>query len=44
MRTDDLAGAVWIPGDGKANPADLTQALAQGARTRRRAASSRASR
>ena len=23
LRTDDLAGAVWIPGDGKANPADL---------------------
>jgi 4-methylaminobutanoate oxidase (formaldehyde-forming) len=33
MRTDDLAGAVWLPGDGKANPADLTQALARGART-----------
>src|SRR6202030_1803075 len=34
MRTDDLLGAVWLPGDGKANPADLTQALARGARTR----------
>jgi heterotetrameric sarcosine oxidase gamma subunit len=32
MRTDDLIGAVWIPGDGKANPADITQALARGAR------------
>ncbi len=32
MRTDDLVGAVWLPGDGKANPADLTQALARGAR------------
>ena len=32
MRTDDLCGAVWIPGDGKANPADITQALARGAR------------
>ena len=32
MRTDDLAGAVWLPGDGKANPTDLTQALAKGAR------------
>jgi 4-methylaminobutanoate oxidase (formaldehyde-forming) len=32
MRTDDLVGAVWIPGDGKANPADITQALAKGAR------------
>jgi 4-methylaminobutanoate oxidase (formaldehyde-forming) len=26
MRTDDLQGAVWLPGDGKANPADLTLA------------------
>ena len=32
LRTDDLAGAVWIPGDGKANPTDLTQSLARGAR------------
>jgi 4-methylaminobutanoate oxidase (formaldehyde-forming) len=32
MRIDDLVGAVWIPGDGKANPADVTQALARGAR------------
>src|SRR5881397_318236 len=34
LRTDDLAGAVWIPGDGKANPTDLTQSLAKGARNR----------
>jgi len=34
MRTDDLTGAVWIPGDGKANPTDLTFALAKGARMR----------
>ena len=34
LRTDDLTGAVWIPGDGKANPTDLTQSLAKGARTR----------
>jgi len=34
LRTDDLAGAVWIPGDGKANPTDLTQSLAKGARAR----------
>ena len=34
LRTDDLAGAIWIPGDGKANPADLTMSLAKGARTR----------
>jgi heterotetrameric sarcosine oxidase gamma subunit len=32
MRTDDLAGAVWSPGDGKVNAIDLTQALARGAR------------
>jgi len=32
VRTDDLAGAVWIPGDGKVNPTDLTQSLAKGAR------------
>ncbi len=32
MRIDDLEGAVWLPGDGKANPTDLTQALARGAR------------
>jgi len=32
LRTDDLTGAVWIPGDGKANPTDLTQSLARGAR------------
>ena len=34
MCTDDLVGAVWLPGDGKANPADITQALAKGARMR----------
>src|SRR5947207_995175 len=34
LRTDDLSGAVWIPGDGKANPTDLTQSLAKGARSR----------
>jgi glycine cleavage system aminomethyltransferase T/glycine/D-amino acid oxidase-like deaminating enzyme len=34
LRTDDLSGAVWIPGDGKANPTDLTQSLAKGARIR----------
>src|SRR5215470_13671439 len=32
LRTDDLSGGVWIPGDGKANPTDLTQSLARGAR------------
>jgi 4-methylaminobutanoate oxidase (formaldehyde-forming) len=34
LRTDDLHGALWIPGDGKANPADLTMSLARGARAR----------
>jgi len=34
MRVDDLAGAIWLPGDGRANPTDLTAALARGARDR----------
>ena len=34
MRVDDLLGAIWLPGDGKANPTDLTMALAKGARQR----------
>ncbi len=34
MRTDDLQGAIWLPGDGKANPADLCMSLAKGARLR----------
>jgi 4-methylaminobutanoate oxidase (formaldehyde-forming) len=34
LRTDDLAGGVWIPGDGKANPTDLAQSLARGAHNR----------
>ncbi len=34
IRTDDLAGAIWLPGDGRANPTDLTAALARGARAR----------
>ncbi len=34
LRTDDLQGAIWIPGDGKANPADLCMSLAKGARNR----------
>ena len=28
LRTDDLAGAIWLPGDGTANPTDVTQSLA----------------
>ena len=34
MRVDDLLGALWLPGDGKVNPSDLTQSLAKGARQR----------
>jgi glycine cleavage system aminomethyltransferase T/glycine/D-amino acid oxidase-like deaminating enzyme len=34
MQTGDLAGAIWLPGDGRANPTDLTYALAKGARDR----------
>ena len=36
MQVDDLLGAIWLPGDGKVNPTDLTQSLAKGARQRRR--------
>ncbi len=32
LRSDDLQGALWFPQDGKANPTDLTQSLAKGAR------------
>ncbi|HEY3904899.1 MAG TPA: FAD-dependent oxidoreductase [Streptosporangiaceae bacterium] len=32
MDTVDLVGALWLPGDGRANPTDLTMALAKGAR------------
>jgi len=34
MNTADLAGAIWLPGDGRADPVDLTAALAKGARLR----------
>ncbi|MDB5874907.1 MAG: FAD-dependent oxidoreductase [Ramlibacter sp.] len=34
LRIDDLQGALWLPGDGKANPADLCMSLAKGARKR----------
>jgi glycine cleavage system aminomethyltransferase T/glycine/D-amino acid oxidase-like deaminating enzyme len=34
MQVDDLVGALWLPGDGKVNPTDLTQSLAKGARMR----------
>jgi heterotetrameric sarcosine oxidase gamma subunit len=32
LETADLAGALWLPGDGTANPTDVTQSLAKGAR------------
>ena len=32
LQASDLVGAIWLPGDGRANPTDLTQALAKGAR------------
>ncbi len=32
MQVDDLLGALWLPGDGKVNPTDVTQSLAKGAR------------
>ncbi|MDX6327558.1 MAG: hypothetical protein QOK15_3912, partial [Nocardioidaceae bacterium] len=32
VRTDDLVGAIWLPGDGRADPTGLTAALAKGAR------------
>ena len=32
MRTDDLVGAIWIPGDGQTNPIDTAVAMAKGAR------------
>jgi len=34
LEIGDLVGGIWLPGDGTANPTDLTQALARGARQR----------
>lgn len=34
MQVDDVLAALWLPGDGKVNPTDLTQSLAKGARQR----------
>ncbi len=34
IRHEDLQGGIWLPGDGKANPADLCMSLAKGARNR----------
>ena len=34
LEVSDLQGAVWLPFDGTANPTDVTQSLAKGARMR----------
>lgn len=34
LATEDLLGALWLPGDGTANPVDVTSALVKGARDR----------
>lgn len=34
LETADLVGAIWLPGDGTANPTDVTNSLAKGARDR----------
>ena len=34
LETEDLVGAIWLPGDGTANPTDVTNSLAKGARDR----------
>ena len=34
IRTDDLEGAIYHPTDGYINPADVTMAMAKGARQR----------
>ncbi|MDQ2837201.1 MAG: FAD-dependent oxidoreductase [Actinomycetota bacterium] len=34
LETQDLLGAIWLPGDGTANPTDVTASLARGARDR----------
>src|SRR3984957_20590467 len=33
LTTEDLVGSIWLPGDGTANPVDVTASLARGART-----------
>jgi len=32
LATEDLVGAIWLPGDGTANPVDVTASLTRGAR------------
>ncbi len=34
LETEDLIGAIWLPGDGTANPTDVTNSLSKGARDR----------
>lgn len=33
LATEDLVGAIWLPGDATANPVDVTASLARGARS-----------
>lgn len=32
VEVDDLSGGIWMPNDGQVNPADVTQAMAKGAK------------
>lgn len=34
VKVDDLVGGIWMPKDGQVNPADVTMAMAKGARMR----------
>ena len=34
VEVDDLSGGIWMPNDGQVNPADVTQAMAKGAKMR----------
>jgi len=34
VEIDDLSGGIWMPNDGQVNPADVTMAMAKGARMR----------
>lgn len=34
VETGDICGGIWMPNDGQVNPADVTQAMAKGARMR----------
>jgi 4-methylaminobutanoate oxidase (formaldehyde-forming) len=34
VKVDDISGGIWMPNDGQVNPADVTQAMAKGAKMR----------